>query len=189
MDVSHRFVLSYSYELPFGRGKAFGSKWHPALDGVLGGWQFNGITTLQSGFPLSIRTRTDSSQSVGQGTQRPNSTGKSAALDYSRDRDAKLNEWFDITAFTQPATFTFGNVGRTLPDVRADRVRNFDLSIFKNFQVSEKMRLQFRSEFFNAFNRPLFAAPNVQLGAPAFGTISGQANNPRQIQMALRLRF
>ena len=149
----------------------------------------NGIATLQTGFPLSIRTRTDSSQSLGQGTQRPNSTGQSATLDPDRARDAKIAEWFDISQFTQPATFTFGNVGRTLPEIRSDGARNVDLSIFKNFRIREGMRLQFRSEFFNAFNRPLFSTPNTQYGAPAFGAISSQANNPRQIQMALRLKF
>lgn len=189
MDASQRLVLSYTWELPFGRNKPWGASWNKALDAVLGGWQMNGITSLQAGFPISVGVRTDSSQSAGHGAQRPNSNGRSARLSSSRSRGEKIKQWFDTSTFSQPAPFTFGNTARTLPDVRQDGQRNFDLSIFKNFRLREGMGLQFRAESFNAFNRPQMGTPDTAFGSPTFGTISTQSNSPRQIQLALRLNF
>ena len=86
--------------------------------------------------------------------------------------------------------FTFGNVPRTLPDVRNPGQRNVDLSVFKNFPFREnRFALQLRAEAFNAFNTPQFAAPNAQLGNSSFGIISGLAVTPRQVQLALKFNF
>lgn len=184
-DVPQRLVMSYVYELPFGRGRRLGAAWAPLLDAFAGGWQLNGITTFQSGQPLTLATQ-DTSNS-GTNLLRPNSTGRSAKLEGPVvDR---LNRYFDTSAFVQPAAFTFGNAGRALPDVRGPGVRNWDLSIFKNFRLMEGKKLQFRSELFNAFNTPQFDFPNSNLNNPLFGTISAQANTPRQIQFGLKLLF
>jgi hypothetical protein len=92
--------------------------------------------------------------------------------------------------FSQPAAFTFGNTGRTLPDVRGPGTRNLDFSLFKNFRiVAEKVSLQFRAEAFNLFNTPIFGFPNQGQNSPTFGQITTQANTPRQLQMALKLVF
>jgi hypothetical protein len=91
--------------------------------------------------------------------------------------------------FSQPAPFTFGNVAVSLPDVRAPGMNNFDLSLFKNFRLKEKLTLQLRAEAFNAFNRVQFDRPNQVLSSGQFGIISAQANSPRQIQFALKLLF
>jgi hypothetical protein len=101
----------------------------------------------------------------------------------------RLNAYYDKTAFVAPGPFEFGNSPRTLPDVRGDGPHNFDLSLFKNFPVTERINVQFRAEFFNLFNSPRFAEPGGSFGTSQFGIVSSQANKPRDIQLALRLEF
>lgn len=94
--------------------------------------------------------------------------------------------------FTQPAPFGFGNVGRTLPDVRAPGINNLDLSLFKSFTIHERLKAQFRGEFFNAWNRTEFGVPTTSQGTAQFGVISGvsyESNPARQAQVALKLVF
>ena len=182
-DVSQRFVLSYVWELPFGRGKAFLAGAPRSADLLLGGWQVNGITTFATGQPLSFTN----SVPTTSGASRPNNTGRSAKK--SGPVVERLNAYFDTSVFTAPGPFEFGNAPRTLPDVRGDGPHNFDLSLFKNFHFTENRVLQFRAELFNLFNSPQFAEPNRAFGNPQFGTVTAQAINPRDIQLALRLSF
>jgi hypothetical protein len=184
-DIPHRFVVGYIYELPFGRGRRFGSNASGAVNWVLGGWQFNGITTLQSGGPLSISASNVSG--LGNPVERANNNGHSAAL--SGDVHQRLNRYFDTSVFSQPAPFTLGNVSPYISDLRAPYVNNFDLSLFKEFFPREYLRVQFRAEFLNAFNRVQFSAPNTSVTSTNFGVISSQANSPRQIQFGLKLLF
>ena len=102
-----------------------------------------------------------------------------------------LNQWFCIACFSQPAAFTYGTAGRNLPNVRSHDINNFDVSLVKNtrFGREEQYNIQFRSEFFNAANRVRFSAPGGQIGNATFGVVSGQANNPRQIQLSMRVLF
>jgi len=184
-DIPHRFVIGYVYELPFGRGRHFGSNAKGPVNWVLGGWQFNGITTLQSGAPLAISASNVSG--LGNPTERANNNGHPATL--SGDVHGRLNRYFDTSVFSQPAPFTLGNVGAYLSDLRAPAVNNFDLSLFKEFLPREYLRIQFRAEFLNAFNRVQFSAPNTTVTSTSFGVISSQANSPRQIQFGLKLLF
>ncbi len=186
-DVSQRLVLSYVADRPFGKGRAFGAGWSTAADVLLGGWQFNGITTLQSGFPVPAANQSDNSFSFGI-VQRPNVNGN-PKLSAGRPTAQKLLRWFDTAVFSQPAPFSFGNAPRVLPTVRNDGTANFDLSLFKNFRVAEKGTLQFRAEFFNAFNTPDFGLPASNFGAANFGQVTAQQNTPRQIQFGLKLIF
>jgi hypothetical protein len=117
----------------------------------------------------------------------PNNNGQSALLGGSAV--SRLNEYFNTSVFSQPAPFTFGNVGPSLPTVRAPGIENFDLSLFKNFHPLENLTVQFHAEAFNAFNRVQFGAPNQVLSSGQFGVISTQANTPRDIQFALKLLF
>jgi hypothetical protein len=183
-DVPQRLVLSYVYELPFGKGKRFlnGSK---LASVVAGGWTVTGITTFQSGRPLALNTATNNTNSMGGGS-RPNNNGHSANLPADQ---RTLNRWFDTSVFSQPDPFTFGNTGRLLPDVREPGISNFDFSTQKNFALTERIRLQFRGELFNIFNTPQFGRPGTTFGNPQFGVISSQANSPRQIQFGLKLLF
>lgn len=115
---------------------------------------------------------------------RPNNNGKSGKL--SGPVDQRLDRYFDTSVFSQPAAFTFGNLGSTLADIRTDGPRNFDLSVFKQFAPLERLRVQFRAEFLNAFNTPRFGSPNTTVTSSSFGVVSSQANAPRQIQFGLK---
>jgi hypothetical protein len=183
IDLAHRFVCGYIYELPFGRNRHFGQSWSPWVNAVLGGWQFNGITVFQSGTTLSISA--SNTAGIFNPLTRPNNNGASGKR--SGPVDERLNAYFDKSVYSQPLAFTFGNVSTRLPDIRNDGVRNFDLSIFKEFAVLERMKVQFRTEMLNAFNTPRFGNPNTTVTSSSFGVISSQANTPREVQFGLKI--
>lgn len=186
-DIAHRVVSSFVYDLPFGAGKRFGKGWHPAVNWIAGGWQFNGIATFQSGVPIIISQGANTAGIFNPST-RPNWNGSDANLNGSKAD--KLAQWFSRSAFSITPAFQFGNAPRVMPNLRMDGEKNFDLSLFKNNYFNEgKWNVQFRAEFFNAFNRVRFGGPNGTVDNAAFGTVSGQGNGPRQIQLALKLIF
>jgi hypothetical protein len=183
IDLAHRLVIMGMYELPWGHGRRFGMpKW---LDLAIGSWQVNGIANFSTGLPIGI----SASNNAGIFNQaiRANNNGKSALL--SGPAQGRLTRYFDTSVFGQPAAFTFGNMGPRLPDVRNDGVYNWDLSLFKDFQVVERVKVQFRAEFLNAFNTPRFGGPNTSVTSSTFGVITSQANAPRQIQFGLKVLF
>ena len=182
-DQRHRMVASYTYELPFGKGKQFGSHWNGAANAILGQWQINGIFTLNSGRVVTVAAPGNTSYSFGGG-QRPDSTGVDAKLS-----NPTIDQWFDTDQFLIPQPYTFGNVGRVLPTVRGDFVEALDFSVFKDFTVTERVKLQFRAEWFNLPNHPIFENPAGTVGAGSFGRVSAQANDPRQTQLALKILF
>jgi hypothetical protein len=182
-DINHRFVISYLYELPVGRNRRFLSQASPLVNAIIGGWQFNGITTLQAGTPLSI-TANNTAGIFGARTQ-PNNNGNDPRL--SGPVEDRLGKYFDTSVYSQPAAFTFGNEPIFSPLLRAHGVRNFDLSLFKNFEVRPGITAQFRIEALNAFNRVQFSGPNTSVTSSSFGVISGQANAPRQLQFGFKL--
>ncbi len=185
-DAPHRAVISFIYDLPFGKGQKFMTGANGAAGKILAGWGINGVTSLQSGNPLNMSMAVNTSNSQGGG-QRPNSTGKSANVDGTAQ--SRLTRWFDTSAFTPAPAFTFGNVARSLTDVRSHGVNNFDFTLFKNTKLTERFGVQFRAEVFNLFNRVQFGYPGTALGNPQFGIVSGQYNNPRLVQFALRFQF
>lgn len=185
-DVAHRLVVSYALDLPIGKGQKFISGLTGFPGKIVSGWGVNGIATFQSGFPLPLTDAVNLTNSFGGGS-RPNSTGESAQL--SGSAQSRLNGWFNKAAFTLPPAFTFGNLARTLPDVRSPGIADYNLAVFKNTAITERVGIQFRTEMFNLFNRVQFNSPGLSLGTPQFGVISGQYNNPRLIQFALRLLF
>ena len=182
-DVPHRFTLTATGELPFGRGKMFGSSWNGFVNAVLGGWQANGILTLASGQPLVFTTAANNSYTYGGG-QHPNVVG-----DPVLSSGKSIYEWFNTAAFAQPANFTSGDLSRTYTGVRTDWTRNLDASLFKNFQIMERFKLQFRAEAFNISNTPVFGGPGTTINGANFGVITGQSNVPRNLQLALKLLF
>ena len=186
-DVSKRLVISTTYELPFGHGRSYLANMPRTLDLALGGWQINGIASFSTGTPLSI-SNGGNSTNIGSPGQRPNDNGKSAAK--SGPIADRFNAYFDTTVFSQAPIYTFGNVGRFLPDVRIPGIHNLDLSLFKDFRVKEWGTIQFRAESFNFTNSPQWAAPNNNVtSVGVFGTITNTANSPRNVQLALKLNF
>jgi hypothetical protein len=171
-DSTHRLVVSYNYELPFGEGKAVLSGVKGIAGKAISGWQINGLTTLQTGYPV-VPGR---SMVVGD----PNaSTGVADPL----------YRWFNTAAFTPVPAYTWGTAPRTLPSTRSDHEANFDFSLMKNTTITERVNLQFRAEFFNILNHPWFARPDSGIGNPSYGTVNAVLNNPRQIQFGLKLLF
>ncbi|MFN0088284.1 MAG: TonB-dependent receptor domain-containing protein [Blastocatellia bacterium] len=182
IDIAHRFVVSYLYELPFGKGRKFGNNAHSALNAVIGGWQFNGITSFQTGTPLSISA--NNTAGLFNPLTLPNTNGQSPKL--SGPVDQRLNKYFDTGVYSQPAAFTLGNGSPTI-NLRNDGIKNFDMSLFKQFAPLERLRVQFRVEALNAFNTPRFGSPNTSVTSTTFGVINSQANSPRQLQFGLKL--
>lgn len=185
LHIPHNLVFNYQWELPFGKGRRWLNK-SGFTDYVLGGWIVNGVTTMQSGGPISVGSRNNTTNSFGGG-QRPNSTGISSKSEGSTKE--RIYGWFNPAAFTDAPQFAFGNVGRFLPDNLGPSLQNWDISILKDFTFTERMRLQFRSEFFNAFNKVNFANPaGTTFGQPNFGVITG-AERARIVQFGLKLYY
>jgi hypothetical protein len=178
-DIPKSLVLSYVYELPVGKGKHYGAGWNGFEKAALGGWQVTGITTFKDGFPLEIGDSTNTTGSLGGGL-RPNLIGNPHVS------NPTINKWFNTAAFAQPASYTFGNVPRTMPNLRAPGLNNWDLGIQKWWNLGEVLRIQFRAEMFDAFNHPNFYAPNTTFGTPTFGDVT-VAYPARDIQFALKL--
>jgi hypothetical protein len=183
-DVSQRLVVSGLYELPFGKDR-YWSTASRFWDGFIGGWQINVISTVQSGLPVVVRGANNFL------ADRPNSTGISAKLD---SRSAQ--RWFDTTQFVNPPAFTFGNVGRVLPDVRTPGTVNFDFSVVKDTCLTERTRLQFRAEAFNVLNHVNLGLPNATFSpgpdgrnqSGSFGMVTS-ARDARIMQFGLKVIF
>ncbi|HEX4228563.1 MAG TPA: carboxypeptidase-like regulatory domain-containing protein [Bryobacteraceae bacterium] len=188
-DTPERLIVSYVLDVPVGKGRKFLTNANHFVDAVIGGWGAEGITTLQSGFPLHLTTNSNNSNSFGGG-QRPNVVaGCNDTI--SGSITSKLDEYFNTSCFAQPAAFTFGDESRNDPGLRSPGIANWDFTAFKNFPLApeNKATLQFRAEFFNIFNRVQFGYPNQALGSSSFGVITSQLNNPRLVQFALRLTY
>jgi hypothetical protein len=189
-DVPQRFVASYILDLPVGRGRKYGNNLAPAVNKFVSGWGIDGIITLQSGFPLSIGgAGVLSGIPADVGSPRATRTGKESLT--SGPISARLNEWFNISTFSPTTTYTYGNDSRTEPDLRMDGQKNMDFALFKDtrFGPDEKLGLEFRAEFFNIFNRPMFGAPDTSCCGAGFGVVSSQYNLPRIIQFGLKFTF
>lgn len=186
-DVPHRLVLSYVYDLPFGKGKRFLANATGVAGKLISGWEINGISTFQAGFPLTLTTASNITDSFGGGS-RPNYVG-GCSVPEAGSASQKLRQWFNTACFMAPPAATFGNLGRTLASVRSHGIANYDFALAKNTVITERIGLQFRTEFFNIFNRVQFGPPGQALGNPQFGVISSTINQPRLIQFALRLSF
>jgi hypothetical protein len=177
-DVAHRFVASFVWNLPFGRGQRWGGDASGATEALIGGWQLNGIWIWQGGFPISIVA-----QDIGglndSFNNRANIVGDINA------GGGTLEEWFNTAAFEQPAAGEFGNSGRSI--LRAPGINRLDLSLFKNFFVGPST-LQFRLEAFNALNKTQWSGVSRNVTSPTFGRITS-ARDARIIQLGVKFLF
>lgn len=201
-DVTHRWVFSTVYDLPFGKGRRFESA-SRAVNAIAGGWQLTGIVTMQTGRPFTIFSGRDESN-TGGGSDRPNVIGDWRVSSPNPDR------WFnpctlladgrtprncgpgDTPAWQLNAPGAFGNVGRNT--LRGGSLKNFDLGAYRSFRITERHAIQFRAEFFNLPNHPNFFLPNALATSAAFSTVSraafqSQTGAQRQIQFALKYVF
>jgi hypothetical protein len=185
VDTPLRWSTGFTFELPFGKGKKFLTS-SKALDYAVGGWSANAISVYQSGFPVQIAQSTNNNSVFGYASQRPNATGVSPVT--SGSLESRLSNYINAAAFTTAPRGAFGNLARTL-DMRGPGQANWDLSIFKSISITEKFKAQFRAEALNAFNTPMFAAPNTSFGSSSFGRITSQVNFSRMMQLGMRLFF
>lgn len=186
-DVPHRFSGSFVYELPIGPGKAWGAGLGSGMGKLVGGWQLNGIVSMQSGQPYTVALPGEVDNS---------NTGRSAYGFGAGDRPNLVanpnlanpdpQQWFDPAAFAMPEFGTFGNAGRNI--VGGPGLANVDFSVLKNVEVSETATLQFRVEFFNMLNTPNFLNPNVFFGTPGFGRVLA-ARDGREVQFGVKVIF
>lgn len=179
-DRSQYFVTNYIYEFPWGHGK----RWlqQGPLAAVAGNWQLSGITTFASGTPLVITSPSNTRlPGVGGYADRL----RPAALPSGQQT---IERWFDTAAFATPALYTLPNGSRTEPNLRNPGIKSFDLSLSRTQRLRERFHLQFRAEFFGAFNTPQFGAPNGSTTSVDFGRITSAGGN-RNIQLGLRLSY
>lgn len=207
-DLRHRFTFSFTYDLPFGRGRALLNNLGPVADRLLSGWQVNGIATVQSGQPFSLFLGFDQAFTGNFfNEQRPNNVpgvfiqkdnGQVVLAPQFLTASGAPNFDALVAAGVIPQPGQFGSLGRNT--FTGPNFRNFDLSLNKNTKLSERTTLEFRAEFFNLFNRPAFALPDNVLTSPTFGQFSRSpdvANGvprlnsgaPRVIQFGLKLIF
>jgi hypothetical protein len=180
-DTGQRFIASWGAELPFGRGRQFGSNMPKAADLLVGGWQVQGIVTLQGGFPFTPVIASDPANVAFTYARRPDVIGTGRV-----DR-CRPERCFAIEDFRVPERFTIGNAGRNI--LRGPGVANWDLAVLKNFNFTESIFLQFRAEAFNAFNHTQFNNPNANIELPTQGGRVFSAKDPRIGQLALKLYF
>ena len=192
INLNHDFTASVIYELPFGKGKKWGSNWDPVANAIGGGWELTVIEKATSGFPIFI---VDSNNSSGAGLVNTNAQSLIRPNQICNPvlSHPTLSEWFNPSCFAQPAAGQLGNANRT-PLSGPDFV-NTDFSIIKHFVPREGMRVDFRAEFFNLFNHPQFGAPGgngygADFASPStFSNINYTVNNPRVVQFGLKLAF
>jgi hypothetical protein len=181
-DVPQRFVLSFDYQLPLGRNRAFGKNMNKILDGVIGGWELSSIVTASSGRPLAI---VQADNNLWQGDQRPNLIGDPSLPGSVK---SKINGYFNAKAFEEVGPDVLGTGPRTLPSYRGPATINEDVTLSKNFAFSEHRYLQLRLEAYSVTNSPQFGNPNISFGSTSFGLITTAAG-ARQLQVAAKFYY
>jgi hypothetical protein len=180
-DVDHRMVSSFVYNLPFGNGERFASGATGLKQVLVGGWQVNGIYTLQRGFPMTITAADLGGLNDTQGTNRADLVG-----DPSEGTTRTVTQWFNTAAFRQPAEGALGTLGRNTE--RGPGINNLDLALFKNFDLWGGRRLQFRLESFNALNHTQFAGVSTNIASRNFGVVTS-ARPARINQLGVKFIF
>jgi len=192
-DQANTGSVSFNYALPIGKGKRFLGGAGPFTNRVVGGWQLAAVGTFKSGLPFTPTVGTDRAN-TGAGGQRPNVAGTPFV-------PQNLSCWFYTSAnslckslfpnaqdtFSVPALYTIGTGGRNI--LRADNLVQFDVSLLKDIPVTESKRFQFRAEFFNISNHPVFNAPGAAIDQGSGGQVSSTLNSNRIIEFAIKFIF
>ena len=182
-DQKQTFVANYTYALPFGAGKAFGSGANGVVRNFISGWRTSGILTAATGLPFTVTVPVDNAN-IGQTAevQRAQLVGNALPSGFRQT----VNSWYNPAAFAVPAPYTFGNLGRNI--LRSPGLTNFDATLNKDFQVRERARLRFSVDFFNLPNHTELNAPGASVTTSTFLRIQS-AKSARDIQFGLKLSF
>ena len=191
-DQTHTGSVSFNYALPFGAGKRFLNA-RSFVGQVFGGWELAAVTTLKSGLPFTPTINGDRAN-TGVGGQRPLLVGQPfvpgnvSCWFFTSSNSACKSLFPNATdAFAVPAQFSYGNSGRNI--LRGDNLLQMDFSLLKDFVLTEARRLQFRAEFFNVTDHPVFANPGTLINAGSGGQVSSTLNSNRIIELALKFHF
>jgi hypothetical protein len=180
-DVNHRFVLSFVYQLPAGKGRK--TQLSGLVGTLLNDWSVNGILNLNSGRPMTIVANDQTQTGAGHIT-RANCLGDAQPSGF----EPTVQRWFDTTQFSQPGTRLFGTCGSGT--VRGPGFKTLNMSLFRGFPLPGDRRLEFRVEAFNVFDWTNYALPGRSVAAPAtFGVITGSTGTPREMQFAIKLYY
>jgi hypothetical protein len=198
INLDQSFTGSIIYDLPIGKGRALGSNWNNVTDAFLGHWQLTLIERVASGFPVPLIDSFNQSGTTFNAGGNDNNFNRpdqvSGCNPYAADHSK--HQYINAACFVAPPVITLpsgtqvgelGNASR-VPVTGPDFV-NSDFSAIKEFKLPREMGLNFRAEFFNLFNHPEFGAPIADINAPGFGSVSSTVNNPRLVQLALKLSF
>ncbi len=192
-DLRHNLAMSYSYALPFGKGRAFMNNAPRWADAIAGGWNASGITTIHSGLPFTPTVTTDVAN-TGVGGQRAQVVGTPTII-------GSPSCWFYIAAnpscatllpngspaFALPQQYTYGNAGRNI--LRGDNLVQFDFTVSKRFNFTESKVVEFRGEFFNLFNHPVFSSPSSSINVASGAQVGSTLNAARTVELALKIHF
>jgi hypothetical protein len=189
INLNNSFTGSLIYDVPYGRGKQFGGNANPVTNAILGNFQLTLIERISSGFPVPLIdsiNNAGNSFNNGGNSNNWNRPDRVAGCDAGNADHGKL-DWINTTCFVAPANGELGNASR-VPATGPDFV-NTDFSVIKQFPLPREMGLNFRAEFFNLFNHSQFGSPVNDVSSPGFGFVQSTVNNPRLIQLALKLSF
>ncbi|MDQ2901621.1 MAG: hypothetical protein M3Y07_17760, partial [Acidobacteriota bacterium] len=184
----HRFTFNAVYELPFGVGRKWlasgvAGKW---AGKIVGGWSLSTVTTAQSGAPFTVITQTNTTNAFSAGAQRADVSERVSQNPNLSSSARSVAQWFNTSAFSQPAIYRFGNEGVGI--LRGSGLVNVDVSLLREIRVTERIKLQIRGEFFNALNHTNLGLPGIAFGGAGFGVISS-AGPARQVQVGARIAF
>jgi hypothetical protein len=168
-NVGQRFVASYAYILPVGRGKRFGGNISRAADAAVGGWELTGIGTYQKGFPFSVLAN-DTNSLLGAANQRANIIGN------PNSGSKNANQWFNTAAFAAPQGGLFGTAGRNTLDEPG--IANWDMGMVKHVDITEKAKFELRLETFNTFNHAQFGVDTNNGAGPGSTAESTNVTDP-----------
>jgi hypothetical protein len=184
-DIPHVVQISYSYDLPIGRGRALLGNMPRWAETLIGGWKTNGIWRIADGRPLTFDVA-DGNPIPTYGTQRPNIVGTPRR---NHGSDFVDNYFVDPTVFQRPDDFTMGNAPRALGSIRSPWHFTTNLSLGKQFAIREEMNFEVRIEAQNALNHPVFQAPITSVDDDNFGKILQTSVGPRQVQLGFKFNF
>ncbi len=184
-DIPQRLVVTFNYQLPFGRGRLIGKDMHKVADALIGGWELSSILTFSSGYPIISNL---DSPDLLSGDQRPDIIGDPRT---SGPPNQRIDQYFNPDAFSQPDSDVYGTASRTLPNYRTFGIRNGDFTLMKNFKFTERKTAQIRLESFNLTNTPTFGRPDEYFGSDTFGQITGYApgRSARQLQIGIKIYY
>ena len=193
-NMTHHFVGSAVYALPFGKGKLLGEHWGRFTNAALGGWSLSPIVTVDSGMPINLTVNGNPSNSGPYAADRPNIAGNpyqagTVAANPTCSAPAVIGTtaaWFNPCAFVANQPDHYGDAGRNI--LTGPGLFNIDLAAYKAFQVTERVTVQFRLESFNFTNTPALGAPNTVVGNPLFGQITS-SGPPRENQIGVKVLF